>query len=146
MKRSVVLVANEIGFCHFVGCPNGRGQLVQDSPSDFWSKSKVVNILLTGWTYQQIAVLGIVVIIRGRSPRRKPPQPCCLLMIEAATKSPFADRISASFAVPRVCKRVLMTSRGVVRPAANAPANPPAHIWVIGLYSFVGLMTFESDS
>lgn len=41
-------------------------------------------ILIFNKTYQQIAVLGMVVIILGRSPRKKPLQPCCLLMIAAA--------------------------------------------------------------
>lgn len=81
--------------------------------------------MVLGKTRQHIAVLGMVVIIRGRSPRKKPPHPCCFLMIAAASSKPFADRISELLAVPRVCSKVLMTSRGVVKLAAKAPANPP---------------------
>lgn len=76
-------------------------------------------------TCQHIAVLGMVVMIRGRSPRKNPGHPCRLLMMAAAPNKPFADLIAASLDVPRVCNKVLMTSRGVVTPAAKAPAKPP---------------------
>jgi len=72
-----------------------------------------------GDTHQQMAVLGIVVMILGRHPRKNPPQPYWRLMIEAATARPFADLISTSLAVPLVCSSVLMTSSGVVSPAAS---------------------------
>lgn len=47
-------------------------------------------------TYQQIAVLGMVVIILGRSPLKNPAHPCCFLIIDAASIKPLADLISAS--------------------------------------------------
>lgn len=85
-----------------------------------------------GRTYQQIAVLGIVVITLGRTPRKNPAYPCCRLIMDAALNNPLAVRMSASRAVPLVCNNVLMTSRGVVRPAATAPASAPAVQWVTG--------------
>ncbi len=90
-----------------------------------WNPQLVFAMCGLGETRQHIAVLGMVVIIRGRIPRKKPAHPCCLLMIAAASTQPFADLISAFWAVPRVCNKVLMTSRGVVKPAAKAPAKPP---------------------
>ena len=100
-----------------------------------------------GWrSYQQIAVLGIAVITRGWRPLKKPRYPCRALMMEAASKSPRADRILRSFAVPLVWSNVLITSRGVVRPAANPPARPPATQWVIASYVLGGFITFDIDS
>ena len=99
-----------------------------------------------GTTYQQIAVLGMVEIILGRMPRRKPRQPNWRLIMAAVVKSPRAERISLSSARPRVWRRVLITSRGVVIPAATAPARPPAIQCVNGSYSFFGFMIFDIDS
>lgn len=39
-----------------------------------------------------------------------------------------------------------MTSKGVVKPAANAPANAPEVQWVIGSYPLSGFITFDKDS
>lgn len=97
-------------------------------------------------TYQQIAVLGIVEIILGRSPRRKPAQPNCFLIMLAALKSPRAVRASPFSAVPRVWRTVLITSSGVVTAAATAPARPPAIQCVKGSYPFPGFITFDNDS
>ena len=97
-------------------------------------------------THQQMAVLGMAVIILGRRPLKNPEYPCLSLIMAAATRRPLADRIDASFAVPRVWSKVLMTSRGVVRPAAKPPARPPATQCVKGSYWRGGFMTFESDS
>ena len=97
-------------------------------------------------TNQQIAVLGMVVRTRGRSPRKKPVQPLRLYMIEAACQRPLACLISRSLEVPRVCRSVLTTSSGVVIAAATAPAKPPAVMWVATSYFFPGLRTLEMDS
>jgi hypothetical protein len=86
-----------------------------------------------------MAVLGIVVMILGRHPRKNPPQPYWRLMIEAATARPFADLISTSLAVPLVCSSVLMTSSGVVRPAAKAPARPPSYTMRERIVCFRGI-------
>ena len=83
-------------------------------------------------TNQQTALLGIALMIRGLHPRKNPPQPYRCLIIRAATQRPLAERTVRSLAVPRVWSRVLITSRGVVKPAATPPANPPATQWVIG--------------
>ena len=93
-----------------------------------------------------MAVLGMVVMILGLQPLMKPLQPNSFLMIDAAVNRPFALRMSACSLNPRVCKSVLMTSRGVVIPAAKAPAKPPATQWVIGSYSFRGFITCDNDS
>jgi hypothetical protein len=77
-------------------------------------------------SYQQIAVLGMVVMMRGRQPLMKPPHPNSFLMIAAALTIPRTFRISACWLSPRVCNSVFITSRGVVMPAAKAPAKPPA--------------------
>jgi hypothetical protein len=97
-------------------------------------------------TYQQIAVLGIVVTMRGFKPRKKPLNPSRRLMIDAALNRPFACRISGSDAVPRVCSNVLMTSSGVVTPAAKPPARPPAMQCVVGSYPPEGFINLERDS
>lgn len=39
-----------------------------------------------------------------------------------------------------------MTSSGVVKPAAKAPAKAPDTQWVTGSYPLPGLMTFDNDS
>ena len=137
-SRLVFYLTLEIRLGHFIRCPATKSA----RKSKIMTKSKPKKKK----TYQQIAVLGIVEIIRGRAPRRNPPQPNCRLMIAAALISPLADRTSSFAARPRVCSSVLTTSRGVVIPAAKAPANPPAMQWVNGSYSCPGFMNLESDS
>lgn len=97
-------------------------------------------------SHQQMAVLGMVVTIRGRQPLMNPLQPNCVLIIWAALTRPRTLRILAWELKPRVCSNVLITSSGVVMPAANAPARPPATQWVIGSYSFWGFITLDNDS
>src|SRR5690242_11018749 len=65
-------------------------------------------------TYQQIAVLGMVVTILGFNPRKNPLQPSLFLIIFAAPQSPFTFLSSASVAVPLVCSNVFITSSGAV--------------------------------
>ena len=97
-------------------------------------------------THQQIAVLGIVVTILGFKPLKKPLYPSLRLIILAAWTNPFKFRSSASCAVPRVCKSVLITSNGVVRPAATPPAIAPAAQCVYGSYRPTGFINLEEDS
>jgi hypothetical protein len=81
-------------------------------------------------TYQQIAVLGTVVTTLGFKPLKNPFQPSLFLMIVAACHNPLTVLSSWSEDDPRVCSRVLMTSSGVVNPAASPPATPPAKMCV----------------
>lgn len=97
-------------------------------------------------TDQQMAVLGIVVTILGLRPLKKPLQPSRRLMILAASHRPLTFRSSASAADPRVCSRVLITSSGVVTPAASPPASPPAVQCVYGSHRPVGFIVLDSDS
>ena len=80
----------------------------------------------TSYADQQMAVLGAAVTTRAFIPRKNPFEPSLLQIIPAALDRPLACLISGSDDVPRVCNRVLITSRGVVAAAANPPANPPA--------------------
>lgn len=66
------------------------------SYDDLQGTSMTVTYSGLGDTYQQIAVLGMVVIILGRSPLKNPAHPYCFLMIDAASIKPLADLISAS--------------------------------------------------
>src|SRR5271170_4194359 len=97
-------------------------------------------------TNQQMAVLGIVVMILGFNPRKNPPHPYCRFIMAAAFKRPLTFLISACSLNPLVCNSVLMASSGVVSPAAKAPARPPATQCEIGSYSFRGFMTLDKDS
>jgi hypothetical protein len=96
--------------------------------------------------YQHMAVLGMVVTMRGFSPRKKPLQPLRCRITVAACHRPRTLRSSGSVDDPRVWSNVLMTSSGVVTPAANPPAMPPAKQCVYGSYLPVGLSTFDMDS
>jgi hypothetical protein len=58
-------------------------------------------------------------------PLVKPFNPSLSLINFIAPIKPLQFRIAGSVEVPRVCRRVLATSRGVVAAAANAPARPP---------------------
>ena len=104
------------------------------------------NALAISYAVQQMAVLGMVVTILGFSPLKKPVQPSLRWMIRAASKSPFTFRNSASAAVPLVCSSVLITSSGVVMPAATPPAIPPAKQCVYGSYFPVGFSSLTEDS
>lgn len=120
----LVVLFLEVCLGHLIGCPENMLVNVQ------WTQRPVYESRCN--TYQQIAVLGMVEMIRGRMPRKKPAQPNWRLMIPAAFHRPRADRTSSLSASPRVWRRVLTTSRGVVIPAAKAPAKPPAMQWVKG--------------
>jgi hypothetical protein len=63
-----------------------------------------------------------------------------------APTKPLQFRIAASVDVPRVCRRVLATSRGLVAAAATAPARPPEMQWMNGLCLRCGLRTLDSES
>ncbi len=102
--------------------------------------------MFRSYPYQHIAVLGMVVIIRGLNPRQNPAYPSLLLIIAAASTKPFAFRISGSVIDPRVCSSVLITSNGVVIAAAKPPASPPATQCVIGSYFFEGFIIRDRDS
>jgi hypothetical protein len=94
-------------------------------------------------TYQQIAVLGMVVTILGFNPRKNPRQPSRCRMTAAAWNNPRTFRNSLSVAVPLVCSNVFITSSGVVMPAAIPPATPPAKQCVYGSYDPFWLRTFD---
>lgn len=85
-----------------------------------------------GRTDQQSALLGMLARTRGVIPRVNPATPCRSRMIRNASPIPRAFRIVASSEDPRVWRRVLQTSKGVVTAAATAPAMPPAVTWVMG--------------
>ncbi len=133
-SQSYAAPGDEEGFRHLICGPNQSDEV---SPR-FHSYAHE--------TYQQIAVLGIVVTILGLRPRKNPIYPLRLLMIEAASYKPRTLRSSASAAVPLVCSKVLITSRGVVIPAANPPATPPAMQCVTGSYCPEGFMNLDIDS
>jgi len=97
-------------------------------------------------THQQMAVLGAAVTTLALIPRKKPFAPSLLAMILAASIRPLAFRISTSAPFPRVCKSVLITSKGVVAAAASPPASPPAVQCVTGSYPSRRLMSLDSDS
>lgn len=83
----LVHMALEIRLGHLVGRPSHVSRKAGDG-----GKS----------TYQQIAVLGIVEIMRGRIPRTNPDHPNWRLMIAVALNKPRAERISSFSAIPRV--------------------------------------------
>ncbi len=75
---------------------------------------------------QQIAVLGMVVTILGRTPLKKPRNPSRRYISRQPVAKLLTDLNSGSEADPRVWSIVLMTSMGVVKAAANPPAIAPA--------------------
>jgi len=95
---------------------------------------------------QQIAVLGIVVTILGRTPLKNPRRPSLRYNSLQPAMNPFTDRSSGSAAVPRVCNIVLITSMGVVKAAAKPPATAPAVQCVKGSYFLLGFIAVDMDS
>lgn len=93
-----------------------------------------------------MAVLGIVVTIRGRTPLKKPRKPSRWYNKRQPPTKLLMFCTAGSLDVPLVCKIVLMTSMGVVRPAAKPPATAPAKQCVTGSYFFVGFKVVDSDS
>jgi hypothetical protein len=111
-----------------------------------------------------MAVLGMVVTIRGLIPLAKPFIPSLSWIVFAASTRPLPTlrqilhsllsqfsiyiqfRIRESDEVPLVCNSVLMTSSGVVIAAATAPAIPPATQWVNGSYLLPGFSTLDKLS
>jgi hypothetical protein len=105
-----------------------------------------VSYLQASYADQQMAVLGIVVTTRGRTPLKNPLKPSLLCNRRQPSRNPLTFRNSGSVAVPLVCSIVLTTSIGVVRAAAKPPATAPAAQCVTGSYFLVGLIAVEIDS
>lgn len=105
-----------------------------------------VTYLENSYADQQIAVLGIVVTILGRIPLKKPLKPSLRYSNLHPAVNPLTVLSSASVAVPRVCSIVLITSMGVVSPAAKPPATAPATQCVKGSYFLEGFIVVEMDS
>ena len=82
--------------------------------------------LQNSYADQQMAVLGIVVTTRGLTPLKKPLKPSRWYSSWQPPMKLLTFLTWGSVEVPRVWSIVLMTSMGVVRPAANPPATPPA--------------------
>jgi hypothetical protein len=116
---------------------------VRKDRSYTWEKQSYLH---ASYADQQIAVLGIVVTTRGRTPFQNPLKPSRRSISRQPSTKPLTFRNSESVAVPLVCNIVFTTSIGVVRAAANPPATAPAEQCVIGSYFLVGLIAVEIDS
>lgn len=118
---------------------NKGGQQPQDNKSRQYA-------LKNSYDSQHNALLGMCVTTRGVRPLKNPRSPSRRQMIPSAPSMPRQYRISGTVEVPRVCKSVFATSRGVVRPAATPPATPPATMCAKGEYSPRGFINFFTCS
>src|SRR4051794_25990071 len=88
----------------------------------------------------------MVVRTLGPTPLKKPRAPSFFNKRRQPAINPLTVLSSRSWALPRVCNMVLMTSIGVVRAAAKPPATAPAKQCVTGSYFLVGFINVEMDS